>query len=186
MSSLVPAARRTLAPATRRREAAALAALAPNSRRLYLTAWHGWEAWSRDHGTRTLPATPEAVTDCLVDLHKAGKAHPTLTMARAAIAKWHAVHNVPDPTGDGLVKDTLRRLRRESRDRGRGQARPLDPDTVTRIATELQRKGSVTALRDAALLLVASDTLARRSAAPSWPRRRLATCRSWSTAAARC
>ena len=33
MSSLVPTARRTLAPATRRREAAALAALAPNSRR---------------------------------------------------------------------------------------------------------------------------------------------------------
>ena len=42
-------------------------------------------------------------------------------MARTAIGKVHRVSGHPDPTGDPLIADVLRRIGREGRERGRGQ-----------------------------------------------------------------
>ena len=46
-----------------RRVDAAVAALAPNTRRPYGSAWSGWERWAADHGRQTLPAVSADVAD---------------------------------------------------------------------------------------------------------------------------
>ena len=114
----------TTVPATsdqRRRVDAAVAALAPNTRKAYGSAWSGWQAWAADNGRQALPAAPADVADYLEARHAGGASPATVRTARAAVAKVHQVSSLGDPTADGLCKDVLRRIGREGRDRGRGQ-----------------------------------------------------------------
>ena len=98
--------------------AAAVAALAPNTRKAYGSAGSGWERWAADHGRQALPAVAADVADYLEARH-AGGALPATT--RAAVAKVHQVSGLADPTADGLCRDVLRAIGRDGRDRGRGQ-----------------------------------------------------------------
>ena len=104
-----------------RRVAAAVAALASNTRRAYGSAWSGWDRWAADRARPVLPATAVDVADYLEARHADGASPTTVRTARAAIAKVHQVMNEADPTADGLCRDVLRRIGREGRDRGRGQ-----------------------------------------------------------------
>ena len=69
-----------------------------------------------------------------------------------------------DPTADGLCKDVLRRIGREGRDRGRGQVAGIGW-AHAEAAASLASNGSgiLQGLRDAAIIRVMSDTLARVS-----------------------
>ena len=84
--------------------------------------------------------------------------------ARAAVAKVHQVSGLADPTADGLCKDVLRRIGREGRDRGRGQVAGIGW-AHAEAAASLASNGSdsLQGLRDAAIVRVMSDTLARIS-----------------------
>ena len=157
----------TTAPATsdqRRRVDAAVAALAPNTRKAYGSAWSGWQAWAAEHRRQALPAAPAAVADYLEARHAGGASPATVRTARAAVAKVHQVSGLGDPTADGLCKDVLRRIGREGRDRGRGQVAGIGW-AHAEAAASLASNGSdsLQGLRDAAIVRVMSDTLARIS-----------------------
>ena len=92
-----------------RRVAAAVAALASNTRRAYGSAWSGWERWAADRGRQVLPATAADVADYLETRHAAGASPATVRTARAAGAKVHQVSGLADPTADGLCRDVLRK-----------------------------------------------------------------------------
>ena len=157
----------TTAPASvdqQRRVAAAVAALAPNTRKAYGSAWSGWQAWAADNGRPALPAAPADVADYLEARHAGGASPATVRTARAAVAKVHQVSGLADPTADGLCKDVLRRIGREGRDRGRGQVAGIGW-AHAEAAASLASNGSdsLQGLRDAAIIRVMSDTLGRIS-----------------------
>ena len=157
----------TTTPATsdqRRRVDAAVAALAPNTRKAYESAWSGWQAWAAEHRRQALPAAPADVADYLEARHAGGASPATVRTARAAVAKVHQVSSLGDPTADGLCKDVLRRIGREGRDRGRGQVAGIGW-AHAEAAASLASNGSdsLQGLRDAAIVRVMSDTLARIS-----------------------
>ena len=107
MNQFVPATAASVSVDQRRRIDAAVAALAPNTRRAYGSAWSGWQAWAAAD-----------VADYLEARHAAGALPATVRIARAAVAKVYQVSGLADPTADGLCRDVLRRIGREGRDRG--------------------------------------------------------------------
>ena len=128
-----------------------MAALAPNTRKTYGSAWSGWQAWAADNGRPALPAASADVADYLEARHAAG-------------AKVHQVSGLGDPTADGLCKDVLRRIGREGRDRGRGQVAGIGWAHAEAAASLASNGGAgLQGLRDAAIVRVMSDTLARIS-----------------------
>ena len=84
-------------------------------------------------------------------------------MARTGIGKVHRVSGHPDPTGDPLIADVLRRIGREGRERGRGQVDGIGWAEVEAAASIAANGGGIRGIRDAAILRVMSDTLARVS-----------------------
>ncbi len=104
-----------------RRIDAAVAALAPNSRKAYSSAWRAWQRWADERGLPVLPAAPVDVADYLMARHTAGAAPASVRSARAAIAKVHRVSGLADPTSDGLCGDVLKRIGARG---ARARARP--------------------------------------------------------------
>ena len=108
-------------------------------------------------------AIPAAAVDVALYLearHAGGAAPAT----RAAIAKVHQVCGLGDPTADSLCRDVLHRIGREGRHRGRGQVAGVgwaQAEAAASLAAD--GGGGVQGLRDAAIILVMSDTLARIS-----------------------
>ena len=151
-------------PDRQRRIDAAGAALAPNTRKAYGSAWEAWQRWADEHGRPVLPAAPGDVADYLMARHTDGAAPATVRAARAAIAKVHRVSGLADPTADGLCGDVLKRIGREGRERGRGQVAAIGWQQAEQAARHSVRDGSgLRGLRDCAIILLMSDTLARIS-----------------------
>ena len=149
-----------------RRVSAAVSALAPNTRKAYGSAWSAWQRWALDQGRPVLPATAGDVADYLEARHAAGASPATIRLARAAVAKVHQVSGAADPTADGLVTDTLKRIGRDGRDRGRGQVAGIGWSAAEAAASIAANGGdSLAGVRDAALLRVMSDGLLRISEA---------------------
>ena len=149
-----------------RRVSAAVSALAPNTRKAYGSAWSAWQRWALDQGRPVLPGTAGDVADYLEARHAAGASPATIRLARAAVAKVHQVSGAADPTADGLVTDTLKRIGRDGRDRGRGQVAGIGWSAAEAAASIASNGGdSLAGLRDAALLRVMSDGLLRISEA---------------------
>ena len=147
-----------------RRIDAAVAALAPNSRKAYESAWRAWQRWAGEHRRPVLPAAPGDVADYLMARHAAGASPATVRAARAAIAKVHRVSGLVDPTADGLCGDVLKRIGREGRERGRGQVAAIGWQQAEQAARRAVQDGSgLRGLRDCAIILLMSDTLARIS-----------------------
>ena len=143
---------------------AALAALAANTRKAYASAWSAWQRWAATSGCQAIPASAAGVAVYLEARHAGGAAPATIRVARAAIAKVHQATGLADPTADSLCRDVLHRIGREGRHRGRGQVAGIGW-AQAEAATALAGDGSsgLQGLRDAAIILVLSDTLARIS-----------------------
>ena len=149
-----------------RRVAAAVSALAPNTRKAYGSAWSAWQRWALDQGRPVLPGTAADVADYLEARHAAGASPATIRLARAAVAKVHQVSGAADPTADGLVTDTLKQIGRDGRDRGRGQVAGIGWSAAEAAASIAANGGdSLAGVRDGALLRVMSDGLLRISEA---------------------
>ena len=68
-----------------------------------------------------------------------------------------------DPTTDSLCRDVLRRIGREGRNRGRGQVAGVGWAQAEAVAARAADSGNLQGVRDAAIILVMSDALARIS-----------------------
>ena len=146
-----------------RRVDAAVAALAPNTRRMYGLAWAAWQRWAHERGRPELPADPTDIADYLEARHAAGASPSTIRLARTAIAKVHQVSVAADPTADTIVRDTLKRIGREGRDRGRGQVAAVSWEAADAAALLAANSGDSLGFRDAALIKIGSDALLRVS-----------------------
>ena len=148
-------------------EAAIAEARSPATRRAYASAWALWTSWCLARGVQALPAAPEHVAAWIAERAAEGRSHATIAVGLAAIGAEHRDRGLADPAAHVGVRRTAAGLRR---------ARPGPPDRVDALAGEdLERAlarlpDTRGGRRDGALMLLARDTLARRSelAALDW------------------
>ncbi len=134
-------------------------AYSPNTIRSYLACFQSFEGWVSERGFTPLPARPSLVA-AYVQSMSPELSPATLRNRICAIRKVHALLRYSDPTGDELVNLAIRRARRSMTARPR-QARGITPDILKRMIGV--QPNSVTGIRNAALLQVGYEILARRS-----------------------
>ena len=121
--------------------------------------------WSREIetwlGGQTL--TDALLAGYITHLHQTGKSPSTISQAVAAV-RWVAKNNGVEIVGEVTTR-TLAGIRREGKDRGRGQVDGLNWSDVERICAFAEMDSSVSGLRDSALIRLMSDCLLRVSEA---------------------
>ena len=107
-----------------------------------------------------LPAHAQSVVDFVIKLTNSGRSSASIRRAIAGIASVHKLNRFTDPTKDPDVMLEMRRMHRKL-GRASHQALGVTAEILEKMlnATESNLKG----IRDRALLLVAYDTLCRRS-----------------------
>ena len=111
------------------------------------------DAWIESAGDGLTDATLAAY---LATLHDAGRAPASLDQIIAAVRFTARLTGTPNPAGPATAR-VLAGARREGRTRGRGQAAGVQ------WAQAAHGDGSLSGLRDAAILTVMSDAMLRRS-----------------------
>ena len=178
--------RRTLAEADLQRlEEALAAALAPNTRRAYLSHWEAFRTWATDRGMPAAPTDPETVAAHLAELAETARPS-TLRVRRSAIKAAHEAAGLDDPTANEKVRSTLSRLARQAAASGTGDPRQAPGLTATALAAiratarrrqtsrsgrrESESAAAKRGLVDIALCSVMRDAMLRRSeaAALTW------------------
>lgn len=152
---------------------AARGAFADNTVRALVADSRIFAAWCREAGTGVLPATPETIA-AFIDAQAATKAPATVQRYRSSVAALHRAAGLPNPCADEVVRLAVKRMNR-AKGRRQKQAEPLNRPSIERMleakapgrrhrrVTEAKRETPLIALRNAALVAVAYDTLLRRS-----------------------
>lgn len=138
----------------------AAGAYAANTVRAIRADLRVWQAWCATADAAVLPAVPAQVA-AFVDAMAASKAPATVRRYLASLAFVHRAADLPDPARSDVVRLAVRRMARTKGTRQR-QAAPLAERHVQRIAGSLG-PDTLIDCRNRALLLVASDLLARAS-----------------------
>ena len=133
------------------------ASIAPATYRLYERA-----LTALDEALGSQPVTDQALAEYLAGLHAAGRAPATIAIVPAAVRFRAKLEDQPSPAGP-LTARAMAGIRREGRDRGRGQAQGVGFSKADAAAVLAAAQGGLGGLRDAALILTASDGLLRVS-----------------------
>jgi integrase len=141
-------------------EKAAAGAFAENTMRAIRADVRVFAGWCREIGASPeLPADPATIAD-FIDAMSARRKPATVSRYIASLNHTHRAAGLTEPGHSREVSLALRRMRRANGTR-QAQADALTRDKVDRILKCLG--DSLFDLRDAALVAVAYDTLARRS-----------------------
>lgn len=119
-----------------------------------------FEAFCRKGAIPFLPATPETLVDFITEeAHRVAPA--TIRRRLCAIEKIHRLARLPSPVTDEDVKIAMRRVYR-TRGRRQKQALGLDRELLDQLLDACDPE-TLLGRRDRALLLIACDSLCRRS-----------------------
>lgn len=99
----------------------------------------------------------------ITHLHQKGKSPSTISQAVAAV-RWLAKNQGLEIVGEVTTR-TIAGIRREGKDRGRGQVDGLNWSDVERVCAFAEMDGTVAGLRDSVLIRLMSDCLLRVSEA---------------------
>ena len=134
------------------------ASIAENTLKAYQRALQGLETWLAG---RTL--SDVLLANYITILHDAEKSPATIGQLVAAV-KWQLKHQSNAPLQPmPITQTTLAGIRREGRDRGRGQVDGLIWRDVERICVYAETEGTLIGLRDSAMIRLMSDCLLRIS-----------------------
>ena len=98
----------------------------------------------------------------ITELHRADKSPATIAQAVAAV-KWQFKHQLQETLNFPITQATLAGIRREGKDRGRGQVDGLIWQDVERVCVYAETEGTLAGLRDASMIRLMSDCLLRIS-----------------------
>ena len=98
----------------------------------------------------------------ITELHRSDKSPATIAQAVAAV-KWQFKHQSQESINLPITQATLAGIRREGKDRGRGQVDGLIWQDVERVCIYAETEGTLAGLRDAAMIRLMSDCLLRIS-----------------------
>ena len=133
------------------------ASIAENTLKAYQRALQSLETWLSG---RTL--SDALLANYITTLHEARKSPATIGQAVAAV-KWQLKHQLQETFNFPITQVTLAGIRREGKDRGRGQVDGLIWQDVERMCVYAETEGTITGLRDAAMIRLMSDCLLRIS-----------------------
>ena len=133
------------------------ASIAENTLTAYQRALQGLTVW----------LSGRALSDALLaayitGLHEDGKSPATIGQLIAAV-KWQLKHQSQESINFPITQATLAGIRREGRDRGRGQVDGLIWQDVERVCIYAETEGTLIGLRDSAMIRLMSDCLLRIS-----------------------
>ena len=103
------------------------------------------------------------LADYITELYIEGKSPATIAQVVAA-AKWLAKNHGIEIVGE-VTSKTLAGIRREGKDRGKGQVDGVEREEMLRVVTLAEADKTIAGLRDAALIRLMSDCLLRISEA---------------------
>jgi site-specific recombinase XerD len=133
------------------------ASVAENTLKAYQRALQSLTAWLAG---RTL--SDALLANYITALHEEGKSPATIGQLVAAV-KWQLKHQSQETLNFPITQATLAGIRREGRDRGRGQVDGLIWQDVERVCIYAETEGTLAGLRDAAMIRLMSDCLLRIS-----------------------
>jgi site-specific recombinase XerD len=135
-------------------------AYAPSTIRAYRADFMELIAYAASIGEMALPASALTISGFIMHLMQRGQQSASIRRSIAGIASIHTLSGHVDPTKDTEVKLTMRRMHRQI-GRYQHQAHGINKDILKKMlaATQDDLRGD----RDRALLMVAYDTLCRRS-----------------------
>ena len=134
-------------------------AYSPSSIRAYRSEMLEFIRFCEHHRFNALPASPDAVSQFLLEQLGRGLKFTSLRRKASSISAVHRLSNLPDPTQDAEVRIALRKIKRTVGMRLK-QAYPINQDLLYRLLDVTT--DNLRGLRDKALLLLAYDTLRRR------------------------
>jgi len=140
-------------------------AYAPNTLRAFRADFEEFIYFCEDLGAKALPASPETVARFIERVTQKKLASASIRRKVVSIGSVHRLLELADPTKAGCVKLATRKMHRRL-GRASRQAHPVNKDTLAKMLAACTANGSKDALktlRDRALLMVAYDTMARRS-----------------------
>ena len=138
----------------------ASSAKAPATKRAYQRDWCSFEAWCRDAGVASLPASPATVAAYAAYVIGEGLAVSTLQRALVSISQAHKMAGLAAPTSNATVLETLKGIRRE-KGTAQPQKAPVLPEQIRAMLAVLP--GDLLGVRDQALLLLGFSGGFRRS-----------------------
>ena len=133
--------------------------IAPSTAETYRLAMQQLEIWLEGHSL-----SDNRLAAYITDLYQDGKSPSTISKIVAAV-KW-TVKNHDAETKDfplEFTQKTLADIRREGKDRGRGQVEGITWDEVEQICALAEAEATVAGLRDSGLIRLMSDCLLRIS-----------------------
>ena len=133
------------------------ASIAENTLKAYQRALQRLETWLSGR-----KLSDPLLANYVTALHETGKSPATIGQAVAAV-KWQLKHQSQETNNFPITQATLAGIRREGKDRGRGQVDGLIWQDVERICIYAETKGTLAGLRDAAMIRLMSDCLLRIS-----------------------
>ena len=133
------------------------ASVAENTRKAYRRALHALERWLAG---RSL--SDELLATYITTLHKDDKSPATIGQVVSAV-KWQLKHQPTQQMNLPITLTTLAGIRRDGKERGRGQVDGLIWQEVERICIIAETEGTLAGLRDAAMIRLMSDCLLRIS-----------------------
>jgi len=113
-----------------------------------------------EHNEDSLPALPLSIANFIIELSNDKRSSAGIRRAVCGISTIHKLNRFADPTKDPDVTIEMRRMHRKL-GRSSSQAGSINADTLDKLL--LAADDSIRGVRDRALLLVAYDTLCRRS-----------------------
>jgi site-specific recombinase XerD len=135
-------------------------AYAPASIRAYKADFNELIQFCDEEEEEALPTHPQTIANFILKMSNGQRSSASIRRAVAGIATIHKLNRHPDPTKDPDVVLEMRRMHRKL-GRSSNQAGSINADTLDKLL--LATDDSIRGIRDRALLLVAYDTLCRRS-----------------------
>lgn len=135
-------------------------AYAPSTIRAYKSDFAEYIAYCENRDTEVFPPNPITLAEFIQHLSEKGLRSATIRRSVAGISTVYRLNRMPDPSKDPEVVIAMKRMHRKL-GRAAKQAQGITSDILEKLlaATNSSPRG----IRDRALLLVAYDTLCRRS-----------------------
>ena len=133
------------------------ASLSENTQKTYQRVLHKLETWLSGR-----PLSDALLAVYITELHTGGKSPATIGQLVAAV-KWQLKHQSQEAANLPITQATLAGIRRDGKDRGRGQVDGLIWQDVERVCLLAEMENTLAGLRDAAMIRLMSDCLLRIS-----------------------
>ena len=133
------------------------ASIAENTQKAYQRALQSLTTWLSG---RSL--SDALLANYITVLHEDGKSPSTIGQIVAAV-KWQLKHQTEQQLNLSVTNATLAGIRREGKDRGRGQVDGITWQDVDRVCIYAETQGTLAGLRDAVMIRLMSDCLLRIS-----------------------